>query len=147
MRGLFDEPVIDAALTRGPADIGQAPSGVTWNRDADAPVSGSTPAARHASATGGQAAAAKLGGRAKQLLLWFFDKQRLTLDEARILLNVPINCVTGPWNKCEKAGWIVGTGEFFSYQAGKRTIHREYHRLTDEGRAVAVELERRAGAR
>lgn len=146
MRGLFDDQG-NIDMTRGPADVGRTPSGVRWDKGADAPVSGLTPAARNASATGGQVASAKLGGRAKQLMLWFLDKGQLTIDEARVLLNVPVNCVTGPWNRCEKVGWIIGTGTYFTYQVKNRPIHREYHRLTDEGRRVAAALnDRKTGA-
>jgi hypothetical protein len=143
MAGLFDEPMVD--MSRRPADIAEAPSGVRWDKDADAPVSGNTPAARNASATGAQVASTKLGGRAKQLMAWFADKGELTIDEARVLLNIPVNCVTGPWSKCEKVGWIEGTGRYYTYQAGGRTIHREYHRLTAEGQKVAEAL--KGGAR
>lgn len=136
------EPDVDITA---PA-IGQAPSGVRWEK-VDAPISGNTPAARNASATGAMAAAPKAAPRVKQLLHWFLEKNRLTLDEARILLEIPVNCVTGPWSKAESAGWIEGTGEFFTYKAGRRTIHREWHRLTADGRAVALELRRLGGAR
>src|SRR5687768_10362908 len=79
--------------------IGQAPSGVRWDKGTDAPISGVTPAARNASATGAMAAAPKIGTRVRQLLLWLLEKDRLTLDEARTLLNLPVNCVTGPWRR------------------------------------------------
>ena len=145
--GAFNfDPDVDM---RQPA-IGQAPSGVIW-APAEAPIAhGKTPAARHASATGAMAAAPKIAGRAKQLLVWFLkaDSGRLTLDQARVLLGVPVNCVTGPWSKLEALGWIEGLSEFLTYKtASGRQVSQEYHRLTVAGRAIALELQQRGGAR
>ena len=139
--GLFDDPAIDVGLTRGPADVGEAPSGVQW-RDVDVPRRGCTPAAKNASATGAMAAAPKAATRAKGLMWWFLEKKRLTIAEAATLMNEQEKCVTGPWNRLEhKLGWIRGTGQYFTYRnAAGRPIRREYHELTDEGRKVALEM-------
>lgn len=135
------EPDVD--MTR-PA-IGEAPSGVVWSKP-DAPIAtGRTAAARHASASGAMAAGPKMGGRAKQLLLWFLKAEhgRLTLDQARVLLEVPVNCVTGPWSRLEDLGWLEGTNEFRTYKTGSgRHVSQEYHRLTSAGRAIAEGLRR-----
>jgi hypothetical protein len=142
----FDfDPVIDM----GSPAIGQAPSGVRWEKQTDAPANGSTPAARHASATGAAAAHAKVNTRIKRLLLFFLDSPRLTLDQARTLMELPVNCVTGPWNRLEhKLGWIRGTGEFEVIKsAAGRPIRREWHELTVSGRAIALELRRQKGGR
>ncbi len=141
----FDD---DVNIHRSPvADGRTAPSGIAWDKTVDAPIGGVTPAARNASATGAMATAPKMSGRAKSLVLWFHDKGRLTLDEARTLLNLPVNCVTGPWRRLEQLGWIVGTGEYFTYRSALgRPIRREYHQLTFEGQQVAIELTRQRGA-
>jgi hypothetical protein len=142
----FDD---DVNIHRSPiADGRTTPSGIAWDKTTDAPISGATPAARNASATGAMAAAPKMSGRAKSLVLWFHDKGRLTLDEARTLLSLPVNCVTGPWRRIEQLGWIVGTGEYFTYTSTLgRPIRREYHRLTPEGQHVARELTRQREGR
>ena len=145
---LFDILNTTVDMARGPVD-GQAPSGVRWDKNADAPTGGRTPAARQASATGAMAAAPKVGARIKQLLLWFLTKERLTIAEAGVLLEVQEKCVTGPWNKLEHTlGWIEGTREYFTYTtAGGRTVRREWHRLTETGLGVARELARQKGGR
>lgn len=137
MSGLFGEPEVN--MKRGPVmGTGDAPSGVAWDKGGLAPVNGNTPAARHASATGAAAAAPRIHGRAKQLLALFLSRPRVTLDEARQHLNIPINCVTGPWQRLDKLGWIEGTGQYFTYTtSGGRVIRREYHRLTDAGQHQA----------
>ena len=137
MSDLFTPPAPD--MSRGPVATGDAPSGVTWDKGTLAPVSGNTPAARHASATGAAAAAPRIKGRTKQLLAFFLSRPRVTLDDARQHLNIPINCVTGPWQRLDKLKWIEGTGQYFTYTtSGGRVIRREYHRVTAEGRSAAV---------
>lgn len=139
--GLFDEPVID--MTAGPTL--QAPSGVTWSKDVEAPVSGVTPAARNASASGAQAASTWRNSYAQRLLLHFYKhpQKRLTIAEAAVLMGIKEGSITGPWNHLEhKLGWIVGTGENHTYTtASGLTVHREYHTLTAEGRSAAIALD------
>lgn len=142
------EPDVDITA---PA-IGQAPSGVVWSKAGEAPIAhGRTRAARHASASGAMAAAPKIAGRAKQLLFWFLkaERGRLTLDQAKTLLEVPVNCVTGPWARLEDLGWLEGTNEFRTYRTSSgRQVSQEYHQLTNAGRAIAQELQaQRGGAR
>jgi len=146
MSSLFGEPKID--MTRGPVGDGQSPSGVNWDKASQAPVSGNTPAARHASATGAAAAAPRIHGRAQQLLRLFSERDRVTLDQAREHLDIPINCVTGPWQRLDKLGWIEGTATYHTYvTAGGRPVRREYHRITAAGRTAALGLVRQEGGR
>lgn len=113
-----------------------------------APVSGNTPAARHASASGAMVASKYSGTRAQQIALWMLAKERLTITEAAVLLNTKEGNVCGPWSRLEHIGWITGTGEYFTWQSSGRSVHREYHRLTPDGRAAALELQRlKDGAR
>jgi hypothetical protein len=140
----FGEDTID--MSRGPADGRTAPSGIRWDKDADAPVSGNTPAARQASATGAQMASKYRNSRAQQLLLFFYEKGRLTIAEAATLLNVKEGSVTGPWNKLEHTlGWIKGTGDYFTWHSSvtRKPVRREYHVLTAEGRSAAIALKHR----
>jgi hypothetical protein len=120
------------------------PSGVTWTKDVDVPVSGITPAARNASASGAQAASTWRNTYAQQLLLFFYKKRRLTIAEAAVLLDIKEGSVTGPWNHLEhKLGWIKGTGEYHTYTETKsgKPVHREFHVLTPDGRAAAIALD------
>lgn len=141
MSGLFGEPKVD--MSRGPVGTGDAPSGAAWSKDGMAPVSGTTPAARHASATGAMAASARIHGRSRSLLAHFASTPQVTLDAAREHLDIPINCVTGPWRRLEQLGWIEGTGTFETYTtSGGRVIRREYHRITAAGRDQAARVTR-----
>lgn len=139
---LFGEPAVD--MTKGPTL--EAPSGMTWSKDVEAPVSGSTPAARHASASGAQAATHWRNSYAQQILLHLYrhrDK-RLTIAEAAVLLGVKEGSVTGPWNHLEHSlGWIEGTGEYFTHDQTRsgKPVRREYHRLTAAGKSAAIALE------
>lgn len=141
------EPDIDITA---PA-IGPAPSGVVWSKAGEAPIAaGRTRSARHASASGAMASAPKIAGRAKQLLFWFLkaDGGRLTLDQAKTLLEVPVNCVTGPWARLEDLGWLEGTNAFRTYKTSSgRQVSQEYHQLTAAGRAIAHELQQQRGPR
>ncbi len=148
MSSLFGEPKVD--MTRGPvASSGASPSGVSWDKGSEAPISGSTPAARHASATGAMAATPHTGTRAKRLMQLFLSQGQLTIASAAELLGIKEGSVTGPWRRLERdLGWIEGTGTFYTYAlANGRPIRREYHRLTAAGRAVAIDLGGQQGGR
>lgn len=138
MSGLFGEPKIDMA--RGPVGAGESPSGVNWDKATEAPVSGNTPAARHASATGAAAAAPRIRGRKLLLLQLFLSQELMTLDQARKRMNLEVNHVTGPWASLDKEGLIEGTSTYLTrVSASGRPVRQEYHRLTAAGRIAATE--------
>lgn len=109
------------------------------------PVLGDTPAARHASFTGAQAAGLKLGKRIPKVLTVFAQYRRLTMAKAATLTDISINSMCSVWNRLDtgdkphQLGWIIGTGEFESYQADGVTVKREIHVLTDAGRQAAFD--------
>lgn len=144
----FEDDRVD--IRRGPVVDGQAPSGVTWDRASDAPVSGRTPAARHASATGSSVASRYRGSRTQDLLITFLRVGRLTIAEAADVLKVKEGSICGPWNQLEHTfGWIEGTRTYYTYRTSKGQVKREYHRLTPAGAAIAADLtaKRQAGRR
>ncbi len=108
---------------------------LNWDADISLPVSGSTPAARHASASGAQAAAVVFGGRASKVLAAFAKFGRLTIAQASEVTGLSIQSTCSVWAKLERAGYIVGTGEFYRYQVHGREVKREWHELTELGQA------------
>lgn len=123
---------------------GVSAGNVLWDKDADMPASGVTPAAKRASATGAMAAADWKATRIQQLLVVFLDAERgeLTIAEGAVAINQKEGNVCGPWNRMEhKLGWIEGTGRFYTWTTKKgRPIAAEYHRLTARGREIAQRL-------
>ena len=111
-----------------------------WTRAVDAPISGLTPAARHASATGAQHAAVVRGALMRAMLRAFVNYgPRLTIAEVAAHVGRQAHAVTSTWSRLEALGWIEGTGTFRSYRhpLSGRTIKQEYHQLTARGREVA----------
>ena len=110
------------------------------------PVAGATPAARHASRTGAQAAGQKFGKRVPKVLAVFAQYRRLTMAKAATLTDISINSMCSVWNRLDtgakehQLGWIVGTGEFESYVTGGVTVRREIHELTPAGKQAAWDL-------
>lgn len=139
----------DVDMSRGPVDGRTAPSGVQWTPPPAAPVSGMTPAAAHASATGAMAAEPAQGTRIEHLLRAFLAHGRLTIAEAALRLDVKEGSICGPWRRLEhELGWIRGTGTFFVWTTKKgRRVRREYHELTDRGREMAEAQRHKRGAR
>ena len=138
-RGLFEVEVNPTAPpVSEPAQ--QSPSGIAWRKDSDVPVSGSTPAARHASATGAAVATAYSGTREQQLLVAFL-KGTLTIAAAAEALNIKEGSVCGPWSRLEKKGLIEGTKSYFTWESDSGApVRREWHRLTAAGRQLAEGL-------
>lgn len=154
IEGRFNfEPEIDSTLTKDPVLDGRrgvAPNHILWDRDADCPAQGTTPAAQRASATGAMAAADWRATRIQQLLIAFLDHgPALTIAEAAVHMNVKEGSVCGPWNRAEhKLGWIEGTGRFYQWTTRKgRPVTAEYHRLTARGREMAEQLAQAKGPR
>lgn len=112
---------------------------------AELPVNGRTPAARHASWTGAQAAVESRGDYLLLLLEWFGKCRRMTFADYAKFVGVEQNCLCSTWNAAKyELGWIVGTGEFWSYvkrtrRGGARVVHREIHQVTAKGRRAMKE--------
>lgn len=103
------------------------------------PISGADAGARHASASGAEAAAVPFSARASRLLAAFAKFGRLTIAQASEVTGIKESSVCSAWRALEKAGYIEGTREFYSYTCHERIVRREYHRLTGDGKRVAFE--------
>lgn len=113
--------------------------GLDFDRDVNLPVSGRTPVARQASATGAQAAAVVRGRRVVQLLAAFRAHGRLTIGEASTVTGIKESSVCSCWSRLEAVGWIEETGECRSYTTSYgRVVRQAYHRLTARGREAAT---------
>jgi hypothetical protein len=119
------------------------PGSFDFDRDVNLPVSGRTPAARQASATGAQHAAIVRSVHMRRLLRAFLGSGRLTIAEASALTGIKEGTVCSVWSRLEKVEWITGTETFRSYQSvtSGREVRQEYHTLTARGRDVAQQLE------
>jgi len=114
--------------------------GIDWTRDTNAPVSGRTPAARHASSTGAMAIAPKAGTLRARMLAAFRQHGKLTIAECAVITGIKETTVCARWKELETAGWIVGTATFQTYRASGRVVRREWHELTARGREIAESL-------
>lgn len=112
-----------------------------WNADVSLPVSGGSPAAREASATAAQAIFDRYGERIQKVLTAFRTRGKLTIAEASEVCAMKEPSICSVFGQLKKAGWIEGTGEFFTYEFTKtkypRKIKREYQALTARGREAA----------
>jgi hypothetical protein len=134
--------------------------GIDWNADVSQPVSGSTPLARHCSATGAQAASVTAGSKMAQLLTLFSQHRRLTLNETAALIGIQDHSLCSTWNRAKVTlNWIEETGEVRKRQVGYRIapknerkrgirkgdkvpvfVEQAYHRITEAGRQAAFDL-------
>lgn len=103
------------------------------------PYCGNTPAAKHASWTGSQAAAITRGSNLLKLLTWFATMNRMTFADFAKFMGKSEHALCSTWAAAKESGWIVGTGEFYSYACNGRIVHREIHRFTAKGRKVQFE--------
>lgn len=112
-----------------------------WNADVNLPVSGTSPAAREASATAAQAIFDRYGERVQKVLTAFRTRGKLTIREASEVCAMRESSICSVFGQLKKAGWIEGTGEFFTYDftRAKKTwrIKREYQVLTARGLEAA----------
>lgn len=128
-----------------------------WDADVNLPVSGSTPRARHCSATGAQAAAVTHGSKMAKLLELFSQHRRLTLHETAALIGIQDHSLCSTWNRAKVTlGWIEETGDVKRVEIRQRTVtktnrkprekvgavvpvivEQSYHRLSEAGR-IAV---------
>lgn len=103
----------------------------TWDADVNLPVSGRTPAAAHASATGAQAAAVVHGKKLRALRQAFADApgHRLTLAGCAAMMGCADHTLCSTWDRAKRVlRWIEGTGEFVSYRTSYgKTVKREVH--------------------
>lgn len=103
------------------------------------PFQGNTPAAEHASWTGAQAGAVTRGENLMKLLDWFSRCRRMTFADFAKFVGKEQHALCSTWAAAKELGWIVGTGEFYSYAMKGRVVHREIHRITPRGRSAAFE--------
>lgn len=116
--------------------------GFDWNAEVSQPVSGSTPLARHCSATGAQVASVTAGSKMAKLLTLFSQHRRLTLNETATLIGIQDHSLCSTWNRVKAVmGWIEETGEVkrVTYSHG-RVTSQAYHRLSEKGRQAAFDL-------
>ena len=91
------------------------------------PFCGNTPAARHASWTGAQAAAITRGSNLLKLLTWFSTMHRMTFSDFAKYMAKSEHALCSTWAAAKEQGFIVGTGELYSYVCNGRIVHREIH--------------------
>lgn len=103
------------------------------------PINGLTPAARHASWSGAQAAGLTRGANLLALLDWFGRCRRMTFADFAKFAGKEQHSLCSTWAAAKELGWIVGTGEFYSYTVKSRVVHREIHSLTPRGRRAVIE--------
>lgn len=103
------------------------------------PFCGNTPAAKHASWTGSEAAAITRGSNLLKLLSWFSQMNRMTFSDLCAYMAKREHALCSTWAAAKETGWIVGTGEFYSYVCNGRIVHREIHAITAKGRKVQFE--------
>lgn len=105
-----------------------------FDADVNAPISGRTPAARHASASGAAVQGVIRSQRMAKILAAFSRYQTLTIAGCAVVTGMKESSVCSCWNALEhRLGWIEGTGEFDTYAHYGRTIKREKHRLSTAG--------------
>lgn len=98
------------------------------------PFCGNTPAAKHSSWTGAEAAAITRGSNLLKLLTWFTTMNRMTFADFAKFMGKSQHSLCSTWAAAKEIGWIVGTGELESYAWNGRVVHREKHRITSKGR-------------
>ncbi len=103
------------------------------------PFCGNTPASRHASWTGSQAAAITRGSNLLKLLSWFSTMNRMTFADFAKFMGKSEHALCSTWAAAKESGWIVGTGELYSYACNGRIVHREIHKLTASGKRAQFE--------
>jgi hypothetical protein len=103
------------------------------------PISGHTHAARNASWTGAQAGAVTRGENLVKLLDWFGRCGRMTFADFAKFVGKEQHALCSTWAAAKELGWIVGTGEFYSYVVKHRVVHREIHRITPRGKRARLE--------
>lgn len=103
------------------------------------PFCGNTPAAKHASWTGSQAAAITRGSNLLKLLSWFSVMNRMTFADFAKFMGKSEHALCSTWAAAKESGWIVGTGENYSYACNGRIVHREIHAITERGRKAQFE--------
>lgn len=115
--------------------------GFDWNADVDLPVAGLAPAAREASASAAHAIFDRYGERVQKMLTAFRTRGKLTINEAHVVTGMAEKSVCSVFGQLKKAGWITGTGEFFTYEFKKAKhvwkIKREFQILTPRGLEAA----------
>lgn len=115
--------------------------GFDWNDDVNLPVSGLTPAAKEASASGARSVFEGYGDRITKVVTAFRTRGRLTIAEASGLCAMKESSICSVFGKLKKLGWIEGTGEFHEYEIKRsgRTweIKREFQILTARGLEAA----------
>ena len=117
--------------------MSQQPS-IDFDADVNIPVSGSTPAARHASASGAAVQGVIRSQRMARILAAFSRYQKLTIAGCSIVTGMKEASVCSCWNALEhKLGWIEGTGTFERYSCHGRIVKREIHVLTAAGKQAA----------
>jgi hypothetical protein len=98
------------------------------------PFCGQSPAARHSSWTGAQAAAITHGSNLLKLLSWFARLRKLTFADFCGYMGVRSqHSLCSTWAKAKALNLIHGTGEFYSYTINGRIVHREVHVITRRG--------------
>ena len=113
---------------------------IPWDVDCNLPVGGISPAAREASASAAQAIFGRYSERVEKVLVAFRARGKLTIREASEVCGMRESSVCSVFGQLKKAGWIQGTGEFFTYTLkGKypRAIKREFQILTPRGLEAA----------
>lgn len=112
-----------------------------WNADINLPVSGVSPSARHASASAAQAVSIRYSERVEKVLTAFRARGKLTIREASEVCAMRESSICSVFGQLRKAGWIAGTGEFFSYEVTRSgrswRIKREFQILTPRGLEAA----------
>jgi hypothetical protein len=112
-------------------------TGFDWNADVNLPVAGCSPAAREASASAAQAIFDRYGERVQKVLTAFRTRGKLTIREASDVCAMRESSICSVFGQLKKAGWIQGTGEFFTYEFKQskypRKVRREFQVLTARG--------------
>lgn len=109
-----------------------------FDADINAPISGRTPAARHASASGAAVQGVIRSQRMAKILAAFSRYQSLTIAGCAVITGMKESSVCSCWNALEhRLGWIEGTGTFERYTHHGREVKREIHRLTAAGKQAA----------
>lgn len=108
--------------------------------DMSLPVAGLSPAAQSASASAAQAIFSRYSERVEKVLVAFRSRGKLTIADCAAITAMKESSVCSCFGQLRKAGWIEGTGEFFTYEMkGKypRKIRREFQQLTPRGLEAA----------
>lgn len=111
---------------------------IPWDRDVSLPVSGLTPAARHASASGAQAAGKGQSGRTRAYLRMLAEHGPCNDMEASALLGCYRTSINSIRHALMYAGLVEETGQFdVETFASGRVTRRQRYALTARGQEVA----------